>query len=177
MHLPHRNDIASGLQNGSSALDSSKNSSTTATLVWTETVISMLVFLELGQPKSSSSDASLLGEYSVTPDQLYACQHLAAQVEAFTRKVPPVLGGASRGAASLLELIWELEREACAQAQGAPSYIAKKIGGAKEVDPDRIALVNPAGTVYPGDILRGEERAAFFWQEAQRSGAEEGANT
>lgn len=130
--------------------------------MWSETLWCMFVFLEANQPKDEQSYQSILGEYTVTDAQITSSRNLVTEVEASSLDVPEKLEGASRGTQSFMEIISKFEAEV--ERYGSRSSFSASSCVAREVDPDRVNFISPAGSIDPANILRGPEKEAYLNQ-------------
>ena len=108
-----------------------------------------------------------MGPYSISTLQLEVALGFFNVNLRFCRRRPELQLGPGRGQNSLYKLLNELQDQLSSAGCNLGRRINDLANVSRDVDPDRIALADPAGTFDPPDVLPPGQRAAFLHPEAR----------
>ena len=127
--------------------------------LWSDWVIVVINYLSMGGPKSEHDVSLALGVYHVTGEQQLAAEAIRAELVSFCSLKPNLQLGQGRGLQKVFNVLSKLGASPAREKFSPGDALKEALDVAIDIDPDRIALADPAGQCQPEKFLSRSQAA------------------
>ena len=125
--------------------------------LWTDWLVVLVNYLNMGEPKSSNHIRQALGSYHVTGEQQLAAECMKAELISFCALKPNLHLGEGRGIQKIFNVLSKLSSVQATEKFSPDETLRQALDVATDVNPDRIALADPAGQCHPEKYITKEQ--------------------